>query len=43
MPGGEEMYGQQSQAYSTNLALFGARFKKTLRLNLEQICIRQLD
>ena len=43
MPGGEELYGQQSQAYSTHLALFGARFKKTLRLNLEQICIRQLD
>ncbi len=37
------LYGQQSQAHSTNLAPFGARIKNTLRLNRDQICIRQLD
>lgn len=37
------LYGQQSQAHSTHPAPCGARFKNTLRLNRDQICIRQLD
>ena len=35
--------GQQSQAHSTHPAPFGARLKNTLRLNRDQIYIRQLD
>lgn len=37
------LYGQQSQAHSTHLVPFGTRLKNTLRLNRDQVCIRQPD
>ena len=37
------MYGHQSQAFTTRLASLGASFKKTLRLNRDQLDLRQID
>ena len=38
-----DLCDRQSQAHSTRLAPFGTRFKEVLRLNCDQICLRQLD